>query len=196
MLLKKVTKPVVKAGAGALLATTGVGGAYSALLWAESIANVLESVDAGIKFAEAVSNAEAGANADEAVSGGTAADTGTLVPEAGEADTNSGEEASSTSDDEKKQDVEKDSRRRFNKGERNRAQDRSKDADGDPTCEYCGVKTTNKPGQSNSAQTDHIDAHSKGGRTNDSNAANSCRDCNLSKGAKELGTEWLPPGYR
>ena len=110
--------------------------------------------------------------------------------------TESGEEASITSDDEKKQDVEKDPRRRFNKGERDRAQDRSKDPDGDPSCEYCGTKTTNKPGQPNSAQTDHIDAWSKGGRSNDSNAANSCRSCNLSKGAKDLGTQWLPPGYR
>ncbi|WP_169803251.1 HNH endonuclease, partial [Janthinobacterium agaricidamnosum] len=110
--------------------------------------------------------------------------------------TDSGEGASSSSDDEKKQDVEKDPRRRFNKGERDRAQDRSKDADGDPACEYCGIKTTNKPGQANSAQTDHVDAWSKGGRTNDSNAANSCRTCNTSKGAKDIGTQWLPPGYR
>ncbi|WP_349970779.1 HNH endonuclease signature motif containing protein [Pseudomonas caspiana] len=77
-----------------------------------------------------------------------------------------------------------------------RAQDRSKDADGDPTCEYCGVKTTNTPGRPNSAQTDHIDAWSKGGKTNDANGANSCRTCNASKGAKDFGPQWLPPGYR
>jgi uncharacterized protein RhaS with RHS repeats len=95
------------------------------------------------------------------------------------------------SDDKK---ADRDSKRLFDKDQRERSRDRSKDADGDPTCEYCGVKTTNEPGFPNSSQIDHIDAWSKGGKTNDDNAANSCRTCNASKGSKELGTQWVPPG--
>jgi len=96
----------------------------------------------------------------------------------------------------KSQETEKDGKRFFDKGQRDRAQDRSKDADGDPTCEYCGVKTTNETGNKNSAQTDHVKAWSKGGKTTDDNANNSCASCNASKGAKELGTEWIPPNQR
>jgi RHS repeat-associated protein len=92
--------------------------------------------------------------------------------------------------------AEKDKRRFFDKGQRERARDRSRDADGDPTCEYCGVKTTNEPGKPNSSQIDHIEPWSRGGRTSESNSANSCARCNPSKGAKELGTEWIPPRNR
>jgi RHS repeat-associated protein len=85
-------------------------------------------------------------------------------------------------------------KRLFDKDQAERARNRSRDQDGDPTCEYCGVKTTNEPGRPNSSQIDHIDAWSKGGKTTEENAANSCRTCNASKGSKELGTEWVPPG--
>jgi 5-methylcytosine-specific restriction endonuclease McrA len=89
--------------------------------------------------------------------------------------------------------VEKDKKRFFDKGQKERARDRSRDTDGDPTCEYCGVKTTNEPGKPNSSQGDHIEAWVYGGRTADENAANSCARCNSSKGARGLGTEWVPP---
>lgn len=98
--------------------------------------------------------------------------------------------------DNKGQQGERDKQRFFDKDQKDRARDRSRDKDGDPTCEYCGVKTTNQPGSKNSSQIDHIDAWSKGGRTSDENAANSCASCNGSKGAKELGTEWLPGGVK
>lgn len=47
-----------------------------------------------------------------------------------------------------------------------------------------------------SSQIDHKTAWAKRGRTNRENAANSCRTCNLSKGSKELGKEWVPPKLR
>ena len=98
--------------------------------------------------------------------------------------------------DKPKADVERDKQRYFDKGQRQRAQDRSKDSDGDATCEYCGVKTTNEPGKKNSAQTDHIIPWVEGGKTTDENANNSCASCNPSKGKKETGTEWIPPKER
>jgi RHS repeat-associated protein len=94
------------------------------------------------------------------------------------------------------QGFERDKRRFFDKGQRERARDRSRDADGEPTCEYCGVKTTNEPGKPNSSQIDHVVPWARGGRTADDNAANSCATCNPSKGAKALGTEWIPPNQR
>ena len=94
------------------------------------------------------------------------------------------------------QEGDKDSKRYFDKGQKDRARERSRDKDGDPTCEYCGVKTTNEPGHENSSQIDHIKAWSQGGRTSDENSVNSCRSCNGSKGGRELGTEWLPGGVK
>jgi RHS repeat-associated protein len=109
-----------------------------------------------------------------------------------EADANAAPSASEAKGDSK--DSSKDTKRLFDKDQRERAKDRSRDSDGDPTCEYCGVKTTDQPGHPNSGQTDHIDAWSKGGRTSDENAAHACRTCNTSKGNRELGSEWVPPG--
>jgi hypothetical protein len=96
----------------------------------------------------------------------------------------------------KGKEVEKDKKRFFDQGQKERARERSRDQDGDATCEYCGVKTTDQPGQPNSSQIDHVDAWSLGGRTSDENAVNSCRTCNGSKGKKVLGTEWLPGGVK
>jgi RHS repeat-associated protein len=110
-----------------------------------------------------------------------------------------GSRANSGADSEgkgKAQEADKDRKRFFDKDQRQRAKDRSRDSDGDATCEYCGVKTTDQPGKPNSAQTDHVKAHSRGGRTTDDNAANSCLTCNASKGAKDFGTEWIPPNRR
>lgn len=105
-------------------------------------------------------------------------------------------EASNDGDKPSASDVQKDKKRRFDKGQRERARDRSRDADGDPTCVYCGVKTTTEPGKPNSSQTDHVLPWSLGGPTSDDNAANSCQGCNGSKGAKELGKDWIPPNLR
>jgi RHS repeat-associated protein len=104
--------------------------------------------------------------------------------------------AEGSSGDTKQPVVEKDKKRFFDKGQKDRARDRSRDAEGDPRCEYCGVKTTNEPGKPNSSQGDHIESWVRGGRTTDENAANSCARCNSSKGSKELGTEWIPPRNR
>jgi hypothetical protein len=86
--------------------------------------------------------------------------------------------------------------RRFSAKDRQIIQDRSKGPDGDPTCAYCGQKTTNEPRKPNSSHIDHIQAFAKGGKTTIDNANNSCAACNLSKGAKDLGTEWTPPKLR
>jgi len=91
--------------------------------------------------------------------------------------------------------TERDPKRFFDKGQRERAQDRSRDEDGDPTCEYCGVKTTNEVGKPNSAQTDHEEAWSTGGRTDDENARNSCAVCNGDKSNKVLGKNWFPKKF-
>lgn len=98
--------------------------------------------------------------------------------------------------DSKAQDQERDSKRFYDKEARKRAQDRSRDADGDPTCEYCGVKTTDEPGKKNSSTVDHVKAWSKGGKTTDENSANACLSCNSSKGNRDLGTQWIPPNQR
>ncbi len=58
------------------------------------------------------------------------------------------------------------------------------------------LKTKNEPVNRNSSQTDRVKAWSPGGGTTDENSANSCARCNPSKGAKELGTEWVPPRNR
>jgi 5-methylcytosine-specific restriction endonuclease McrA len=90
----------------------------------------------------------------------------------------------------------KDSKRRFDKGQRERAVDNARDESGEPRCTYCGQKLNDQSGQGNSTEIDHVKAHSRGGKTTDDNAAASCRSCNRSKGAKELGTEWVPPTGR
>jgi RHS repeat-associated protein len=100
------------------------------------------------------------------------------------------------SEDGQTQDQERDSKRFYDKEARQRAQDRSRDAEGDPSCEYCGVKTTDEPRKKNSSTTDHVKAWSKGGKTTDDNSANACLSCNSSKGSRELGTQWVPPNQR
>jgi uncharacterized protein RhaS with RHS repeats len=63
----------------------------------------------------------------------------------------------------------------------------------DGKCEYCGKKTqTETPFQKDSAEGDHIKAQSKGGETTSENQANACRECNLEKSDKEVGTEFKP----
>ncbi|MER2492049.1 RHS repeat-associated core domain-containing protein [Catenovulum sediminis] len=57
-------------------------------------------------------------------------------------------------------------------------------------CTYCGIKTTNESGHSNSRERDHKIAKSKGGNNSSNNEANACRTCNRSKGAKDLWT-WV-----
>jgi RHS repeat-associated protein len=106
-------------------------------------------------------------------------------------------DASKPSDsDGKDADTSKDPKRFFDKEQRQRAQDRSKDADGNPTCEYCGVNTTDERGKKNSSSTDHIVPWIKGGKTTDENANNACASCNGKKGAKDLGTQWTPPNQQ
>jgi hypothetical protein len=53
-----------------------------------------------------------------------------------------------------------------------------------------------RAGKPNSAEIDHVDSYSRGGETVDANLEAACRTCNRSKGAKELGTEWVPPKER
>jgi RHS repeat-associated protein len=102
----------------------------------------------------------------------------------------------SNSDGDKDADTSKDPKRFFDKEQRQRAQDRSKDANGNPTCEYCDINTTNERGKKESSTIDHIKAWIKGGRTTDENANNACVSCNGKKGAKDLGTEWVPPNQQ
>ena len=102
----------------------------------------------------------------------------------------------SNSDGDKEADTSKDPKRFFDKEQRQRAQDRSKDASGNPTCEYCDINTTNERGKKESSTIDHIKAWIKGGRTTDDNANNACASCNGKKGAKDLGTEWIPPNQQ
>jgi len=91
---------------------------------------------------------------------------------------------------------ERDKNRFADKGQKDRAKDRSRDSDGDPTCVHCGVKTTDEPRKTNSSTADHRDPWSRGGTTTDDNLDNACLSCNSSKGAKELDTEWIPPKDR
>jgi RHS repeat-associated protein len=93
-------------------------------------------------------------------------------------------------------DGEKDGKRNFDRDQRAKALDRAKDESGVPRCAYCGQSLANESGQPNSAEIDHVTAHSRGGKTIEDNSAASCRTCNRSKGAKELDTEWVPPSSR
>jgi RHS repeat-associated protein len=74
-------------------------------------------------------------------------------------------------------------RRRPNAGERKRAIDRSRDANGDPTCYLCGRKTRSESGAGDSSEIDHKTSWKNGGKTGDDNLDNSCRDCNRGKGS-------------
>lgn len=78
---------------------------------------------------------------------------------------------------------------RFARGElRQQVLDKGRQADGTITCTYCGkaVATTS----------DHVVPYSKGGTTTVQNLEPACVPCNSSKGAKDLGTEWIPPILR
>jgi len=59
------------------------------------------------------------------------------------------------------------------------------------SCRYCGKETTNKSGQPNSRERDHIDPKSRGGNNSSENEGDSCRTCNREKGARSPD-EWKP----
>lgn len=73
---------------------------------------------------------------------------------------------------------------------------RSQGADGVERCTYCDTPLDRRSGSSSSAEIDHRKAYSRGGKTEDENLDAACRTCNRSKGAKELGSEWIPPKDR
>jgi RHS repeat-associated protein len=50
----------------------------------------------------------------------------------------------------------KDSKRRFDKGQRERAVDNARDESGEPRCTYCGQKLNDQSGQGNSTEIDHV----------------------------------------
>lgn len=93
-------------------------------------------------------------------------------------------------------DAAKAGRRAPTASQREAALERSKGPDGKERCTYCGTQLDRKSGKPNSAEIDHKQPYSKGGKTEDSNLDAACRTCNRSKGAKELGTEWVPPKDR
>jgi RHS repeat-associated protein len=64
---------------------------------------------------------------------------------------------------------------------------KGRQADGSIKCAYCGGQAT---------QADHIKPYSKGGPTTVANGNPACASCNASKGARELGTQWIPPNGR
>ncbi len=84
-------------------------------------------------------------------------------------------------------------KRAFSNKDRTEGFDKSKDTDGKPRCEYCGTELDPKKGSPNSYEADHRDPYAKGGESNQDNLAPACRDCNRSKGKKDLDTEWTPP---
>jgi hypothetical protein len=57
------------------------------------------------------------------------------------------------------------------------------EAQADGKCVFCGKKTTSEPGP-NQRNTDHAQPKSRGGNNTLDNAQNTCRNCNLEKGAK------------
>ena len=63
-----------------------------------------------------------------------------------------------------------------------RFSDSTKDAARDDTCVFCGQTTNREPGPSQS-QIDHAIPKSRGGNNTIDNAQNTCRTCNLQKGA-------------
>lgn len=66
--------------------------------------------------------------------------------------------------------------------------DKGRQADGAVTCSYCGKPTA--------TTSDHVVPYSKGGTTTLDNLTPACPSCNSSKGAKDLGTKWIPPKDR
>lgn len=74
--------------------------------------------------------------------------------------------------------------RRPSAAQRARVFEKSKDAEGDPRCEYCNKEITKEPGRSDSFEADHKQPYSRGGPTTDENLAPSCRTCNRGKGAQ------------
>ncbi|MFT3755984.1 MAG: RHS repeat-associated core domain-containing protein [Pseudoxanthomonas sp.] len=93
-------------------------------------------------------------------------------------------------------DAAKAGRRAPTASQREAALQRSKGSDGKERCTYCGAQLDRKAGKANSVEIDHKQAYSRGGKTENSNLDAACRTCNRSKGAKELGTEWIPPKER
>jgi RHS repeat-associated protein len=93
-------------------------------------------------------------------------------------------------------DTQKSARRAPTASQREAALQRSKGLDGKERCTYCGTELDRKSGNPNSVEIDHKQAYSKGGKTEDANLDAACRTCNRSKGARELGTEWVPPKDR
>ncbi len=78
---------------------------------------------------------------------------------------------------------------RFARGElRQQVLAKGRQADGSIRCAYCGKPTA--------ATSDHVVPYSKGGPTNIENLEPACFLCNASKGAKDLGIEWVPPILR
>ena len=67
---------------------------------------------------------------------------------------------------------------------------------GEPIVDTVTKELTQEPGKSNSYEADHQQPYSKGGASSSENLAPSCRACNREKGAKEPGTEWVPPNKR
>jgi RHS repeat-associated protein len=88
------------------------------------------------------------------------------------------------------------SKRTFTTGDRKRAFENSRDAEGTPRCEYCGEELQWQQGSPGSYEADHRDAWVKTHDSSPENIAASCRGCNREKGAKDLGTEWVPPKDR
>lgn len=82
--------------------------------------------------------------------------------------------------------------RRANAAQRAAALERARGPDGKPRCVYCGTELERRAGSADSVEIDHIKAYARGGETVDSNLGAACRTCNRSKGAKEIGTEWVP----
>ncbi len=68
--------------------------------------------------------------------------------------------------------------RRFSEATRDRAEERA-----GGRCVFCGTRTTREPGP-NQRNTDHADSRSRGGNNLDENAQNTCRTCNIDKGAR------------
>ncbi|WP_460877891.1 RHS repeat-associated core domain-containing protein, partial [Rhodanobacter koreensis] len=68
---------------------------------------------------------------------------------------------------------------------RKEALDKGRGPDGAVICSYCG-----KP---MATTVDHVVPWAKGGSTTLPNLVPACISCNSSKGAKDLGTEWIPP---
>jgi RHS repeat-associated protein len=86
--------------------------------------------------------------------------------------------------------------RRPTQTQREAALERSRGEDGVERCTYCDVELDRAPGKPNSAEIDHYDAYARGGETVDENLNAACRTCNREAGAKEKGTEWIPPNKR